>query len=135
MRLVIDASITIAWIATDERSAYAEAALAACGTDAAVVPLLWRWEIANALLVLERRSRLTDASAALERVLSELRVVIAENDSLAHRLREMELARRHELSIYDAAYLAAAKDEGLRLATLDDRLQSAADAEDVRFIP
>ena len=55
MTLVIDASVTIAWIAADESNAYADAALDACGSDPAIVPPLWYWEIANTLLVFERK--------------------------------------------------------------------------------
>jgi predicted nucleic acid-binding protein len=38
------------------------------------------------------------------------------------------LARAHDLSAYDAAYLELAVREGLPIATLDDRLRAAAKA-------
>ena len=43
----------------------------------------------------------------------------------------MALARKRKLTVYDAAYLALAKREGLPLATLDRDLEKAAIAEGV----
>ncbi|WP_426239734.1 PIN domain-containing protein [Pararhizobium sp. DWP1-1-3] len=43
------------------------------------------------------------------------------------------LARAHQLSAYDAAYLALAITEGLPLATLDKKLRQAAAAEAVQL--
>jgi predicted nucleic acid-binding protein len=132
LNLVIDASVAIAWIASDERSAYAERALAACGTDRAVVPMLWYWEIANALLALERRGRLADASAAYASVLRNLPIDAA-NHAREARLEEIAYARKHRLNVCDAAYLALAKSSGYALATLDEPLASAAVAESALF--
>jgi predicted nucleic acid-binding protein len=44
------------------------------------------------------------------------------------------LARKHRLSVYDAAYLALAKTEGLPLATLDRALEAAARAEGIEIV-
>jgi predicted nucleic acid-binding protein len=49
-------------------------------------------------------------------------------------LRVIELARKHSLSIYDAAYLALAMREHLPLSTLDQRLESAARVEGVGLL-
>jgi len=133
MILVIDASVTIAWIATDEQSAYAEAALTACGTDRAVVPALWRWEVANALLVLERKGRLADAAAVYSTVTRHLPISTEDDANESRGSEEIAFARRHNLSVYDSAYLALAKSNGLALATLDARLADAAKAEGVFF--
>jgi predicted nucleic acid-binding protein len=130
--LVIDASVAIAWIVDDERSEYADAVLAACGSDRAVVPALWRWEIANTLVVLERRGRVTDAAATYSDVTRNLPIDAAESKE-ALGLEEIELARRHQLSVYDAAYLALAKSRGLPLATLDTQLARAAKAESLFY--
>jgi len=48
-------------------------------------------------------------------------------------LDEINIAQRHQLSVYDAAYLALARSRGLPLATLDTELASAATAEGVFF--
>jgi len=135
MTLVVDASVCISWIAVDERDAYSEAVLRACGTDRVVVPSLWYWEIANALLVAERRGRLSDAAstydALVRRVPFESRVA---SDRIAVGREEIALSKRHSLSVYDAAYLALAKSEALTLATLDRKLRLAAEREGVAFV-
>jgi predicted nucleic acid-binding protein len=133
LNLVIDASVTIAWIAKDEQSAYADGALTACGRDRAVVPALWRWEIANTLLVLERKRRLTDAAAVYRSVTRSLPIDAVTDTSESRVNEEIALARRHKLSIYDASYLALAKSTGFALATLDAKLARAALAEGVLF--
>ncbi len=48
---------------------------------------------------------------------------------------ELELARKHRLSVHDAAYLALAISTSHRLATLDLRLADAARAEGVSCDP
>jgi predicted nucleic acid-binding protein len=131
--LVVDASVAIAWIAADELSAYADAVLVAAGSDRAVVPALWRWEIANVLIVLERRGRLTDAAATYASMMRYLPIDVANDATEARGLEEIELAKRHQLSVYDAAYLALAKARSLCLATLDGRLAGAAKAEGLFF--
>ncbi len=134
MILVVDASVTIAWIATDERSAYAGAALEACGSDPAIVPPLWYWEIANTLLVLERKGRLLDAASVFANVFEHIPITPdVVRDRRSRGIEEIALARKHTLSVYDAVYLATAKDTGVPLATLHSNLAKAAIAESVYF--
>jgi predicted nucleic acid-binding protein len=133
MILVIDASVAISWIADDERSPYAEAALVAGASDRAVVPALWRWEIANTLVMLQRRGRLLDAAATYSSVTRNLPIDVVTDTTETHGFEEIEIARRHQLSVYDAAYLALAKSRGLLLATLDTRLARAATSEGAFF--
>ncbi len=136
MILVVDASVTIAWIVEDEDSAYAVDVLAAFGTDNAVVPALWHWEISNTLMVLERKGRLADATTTFAQVLRFPIVVEQLTHSYDRRATlELELARKHRLSVYDAAYLALAKSMSHLLATLDLRLADAARAEGLLFEP
>jgi len=133
---VIDASVTIAWIAEDEKSAYADCALHAFGSDAAIVPGIWHWEIANVLLALERRGRIVDAIAAFARLVQlPIDVELLAYSRDRRSITELELARKHHLSAYDAAYLALAKATSHRLATLDARLERAARAESLFFDP
>jgi predicted nucleic acid-binding protein len=134
--LVIDASVTIAWIADDEKSDYADLALQAFGSDAAIVPGIWHWEIANVLLALERKGRLVDAIATYARVVQlPIDVELLAYSRDRRSIMEIELARKHHLSAYDAAYLALAKATSHPLATLDARLQKAARAELLFFDP
>jgi len=59
--VVLDGSLTLAWAFEDESDAYAEAVADALEKVPAMVPGLWPLEVANALLVGERRKRITEA--------------------------------------------------------------------------
>ena len=71
-RFVLDCSVSAAWCLSDEGSEAAEHILHRLANDEALVPPLWIAEMANVLLVAERRGRITpaDASQAVELVLS-----------------------------------------------------------------
>ena len=61
---VLDTSVTIAWCFEDEVTPYTEAVLDRLETTTALVPPVWQLEVANVLLVGERRKRLTQAQTA-----------------------------------------------------------------------
>lgn len=127
-RFVVDASITLAWCFQDESTPFTEAILDLLLADSeAVAPAIWPLEVANALLVGERRKRLAtaDVSALLHRIV-RLRISvdpIRMHDAFGTILF---LARKEQLSEYDASYLELALREGLPLATRDDRLRESA---------
>lgn len=132
MPFVVDASVSVAWAFADEASPDAAAPLAALAHGTALVPALWWFEIRNALIVNERRGRLTEAKIAeFLRNLSRLEILErgAPNES-----EVLRLARTHRLTVYDAAYLELAQREGLPLATLDAALTHAAKAEGVPLL-
>jgi predicted nucleic acid-binding protein len=52
-----------------------------------------------------------------------------EIDRGADETRLLALARKHRLTVYDAAYLELSLREGLPLATLDSKLARAAEME------
>ena len=49
MSVVIDSSVTLAWCFADERTAAVDTVLTHVAETGAMVPSLWRLEIANAL--------------------------------------------------------------------------------------
>lgn len=125
MPVVIDASMTMAWCFEDEATPGSDAVLQRLGGDIGVVPSLWPLEVANVLLVAERRGRLTEAQTArFMELLSQLPIEVdadaADIDGV------VEVGRRHDLSAYDSAYLLLAERRGIDLATRDRRLASAA---------
>ncbi len=125
----------MAWCYPDESNDYAYQVLDALADARAIVPSLWALELANALLVGQRRCRLTDVEIA--RFLGLVRALPIEIDAqtAAHGLSDtFQLARAHGLSAYDAAYLEVAIREGVRLATLDDKLRRAAAAAGVALV-
>lgn len=135
-RLVIDASVTLAWCFPDEATSYSESLLdrLASGSEA-IVPAIWPFEVSNALLVGERRKRLTMAqmTGTLER-LSDLPILIEAIPVSRAFGQILALARTRQLTSYDAAYLEIALRESLPLATLDEQLRKAAQASGVPLV-
>jgi predicted nucleic acid-binding protein len=132
MPFVLDASVTACWAFDDEDHPYASLALERIRTDTALVPAIWWFEVRNTLVVNERRRRLTEAdTTAFLRVLSRLPVTVDREPREDHVL---SLARRHRLSVYDAAYLELAQRGAMPLATLDSMLQEAARSEDLTLL-
>jgi predicted nucleic acid-binding protein len=127
MSFVVDASIALAWHFEDEVSEYADRILDRLREDRAAAPSIWPLEVANALLVAERRGRLSPARVARAvELLLELPVSIHDTAADLALGPVLDLARTHGLSAYDAAYLELAMREGLPLATQDEALRAAA---------
>ena len=129
---VLDASVTLAGILPDELVPAAIALLASASKGGAVVPSFWAVEVANGLLVAERRTRIkTPFRLATLADLSQL-TVERDAETADHAWgHSSRLAARHGLSVYDAAYLELALRRGLPLATLDRKLKAAAQGEAV----
>jgi len=134
MDFVLDASVSFAWAFEDEQNAIADhaAQLLQTGFETAYAPDIWWYEMRNILVVGERRGRISPASTALFlQQIARLRIeLVAERDDS----ELLEIARRHKLAVYDAAYLALAQRNGLPLATLDKNLEAAAAAEGVEVL-
>ena len=133
--LVLDASVALTWCYPDEHSAFAYKVLDQLEHRQAIVPSLWALEIANALLVGERRHRLT--ASAVAQFLELLSGLPIDTDAQTARRAfstTLQLARDHNLSAYDATYLELAMREGLTLATLDTQLKSAARSAGVKLL-
>lgn len=119
--------MALSWYFEDECSPAADALLDRVAQDGAVVPSLWRLEIANGLQIALRRGRINRAFR--DRTLAELgRMAITidpDTDSYAWT-NTLQLADRFQLTVYDAAYLELAQRRSLPLATLDKPLRAAA---------
>ena len=131
MPLVVDASISVVEPLKQARADLAPA-LARLRQDTWIVPALWWFEVRNALVINERRKRLT--AQALEMALGELSRTAVTIDRAADETVIMALARRRRLTVYDAAYLELALRERLDLATLDALLAEAARREGVAVV-
>jgi predicted nucleic acid-binding protein len=129
LSLVLDTSMTMTWGFEDEVSGLAEAVLDRVLVDGAHVPSVWPLEVANALLIGERRGRLSRLQIdRFLQVLEGLRITV-DSDAVPQLVfgRISTLAREQRLSVYDASYLDLALRRGLPLATLDGRLRAAAE--------
>jgi predicted nucleic acid-binding protein len=135
MPFVLDASVALAWPFRDERNAYAHRILRRLEDDPAVVPTVWILEMANGLLVAERRGRFTAADVAhVYGTLADLPIESSDLTLDQALGPVLDLARAHELSAYDATYLELAMREGLALATQDDALRVAANRVSVPLV-
>ena len=124
MPLVLDSSVCLSWFFPDERTAFTDAALDVAANEECWVPSLWRLEFSNALLVAERKRRLTRAERL--QTLDEASRLGLRVDAQVHDLRQISsLADRHALSAYDAAYLELALRLGAPMITLDKGLAAA----------
>jgi len=132
---VLDNSIVMAWSFEDEVDQYADAVLERLADTRAVVPGLWSLEVANALLMGERRKRSTEAETIRwTGILAALPITI-DGETNSHAWSDtLSLARGHNLSAYDAAYLELAIRRGLPLATIDGKLRTAAEAVGVALL-
>ncbi len=129
--LVVDASIVVAWLFSDESEPRADRALNRLVEDGALAPQLWHLETRNSLLTAERRGRLS--MSGVKNRLDALKGLPIRTDVDPDLQSAFDLARAHKLSIYDALYLELAKRESAELATLDGALGKAALAEGVQL--
>jgi predicted nucleic acid-binding protein len=128
-KFVLDASVALAWFLDHPVPAYAiEIRQLLVDGARAIVPALWHLEMANALVVAERR-RILKSDDVLVSVLHLEQLIIqaveTRSDFVSMR-QALNTARGFQLSAYDSVYLETARAEGIALATLDKSLRSAA---------
>jgi predicted nucleic acid-binding protein len=128
---VVDASVVIAW-ALEEGHPTASAAAARIDSEQTWVPALWWFEVRNGLLMNERRGRVREVRTG--EFLTQLAALALSVDATPGEMQVLVLARRHRLTVYDAAYLELALRRALPLATLDIPLARAARAEGVPLV-
>jgi predicted nucleic acid-binding protein len=136
-RFVLDASVTLGWIADDPPSPYAVSVRRRLlDGDRAFIPALWHLEVANWFVVALRRKMIDDVNS--DRCLSALDYVIAgaiDTETTPVNIRKtLDTARNFQLSAYDATYLDLSLREGLPLATLDKALRDAATRAGVKLL-
>ena len=135
MSLVLDSSVTLAWVYSDETTAAVGQVFEMLNQGGAWVPGLWRLEVANILGMGVRRRR-HDAGFR-DSTLADLALLPIQVDAETDRQAwgaTAHLASRRDLSLYDAAYLELALRRGLPLATLDKDLRGAARAENIQLL-
>jgi predicted nucleic acid-binding protein len=135
MSLVLDSSVTLAWVYSDEATEAVRHVFDLLSQGGAWVPGIWRLEVANVLEMGVRRKRhnaaFRDATLA---DLAQLPIQVdGETDQHAWQAT-LRLAERHALTLYDAAYLELALRRGLPFATLDEDLRHAAENEKLSLL-
>lgn len=136
MSLVLDSSVTIAWIYNEGTTAGVREVLNEVADYGAWVPALWRLEVGNILEMGVRRKR--HDAAFRDATLSDLLLLPIQVDPETDQRvwgPILRLAERHRLTLYGAAYLELAQRRRLPLATLDGDLRRAATAERIALWP
>ena len=135
MSLILDSSATLAYFYADETTLAIRQVFDLLTSGGAFVPSLWRLEVANILEIGTRRGRhdIAFTRATLDDLLLLPISLDPETDRQAWDAT-LQLAHRHRLTLYDAAYLELAQRRGLPLATLDRDLRTAAVAEGIHLL-
>ena len=124
---ILDCSVTMAWYFKDEANAYANAVRRSLIRAGAVVPVLWPLEVANILVLGERRGRSTEAEASKWLHYLQILPIRVDQETQARAWSDiLHVARSYHVSAYDAAYLELAIRLGLPLASLDGNLRATA---------
>jgi predicted nucleic acid-binding protein len=134
---VLDCSVAVAWCFEDEATPELDDLLDQVQQEGAVVPPLWAAETANVLLMAFRRGRI--AKETIPERLALLDMLPVETDDTGSgavwRTSVLTLADAEALTMYDAIYLELAIRRGLRLASSDIALRSAASRHGVVVVP
>ncbi|MGH8309459.1 MAG: type II toxin-antitoxin system VapC family toxin, partial [Steroidobacteraceae bacterium] len=132
---VLYSSIALAWVLPDEQFAEVDSIAERLERESALVPVIWPLEICNALLMAQRRSRITtkQVSTALE-ALAGLAIEVDVDASMAAAGRGLALAQSLNLTVYDAMYLELAARRSCALASMDKRLREACRAARISLL-
>lgn len=135
-RFVLDASIVLTWCFPDEKARKAQEISERIASDDTVIVLaFWRHEVLNALLVGERRSRLTpELTQGFIVDLNRLPIEIDAETSHVVFHATQALCRKRGVTAHDAAYLEIAIRYSCPLSTADEKLKAATLAEGVRVL-
>ncbi|WP_162725101.1 type II toxin-antitoxin system VapC family toxin [Rhizobium sp.] len=132
MTFVVDASLALAWFLPDEVNPVADDILRRVAHGGAYVPDLFWHEMRNVLVTSCRRKRLSRDEARLS--LSRLAQLPLVTRTISDSVAVFDLAEHHQLTAYDAAYLALAIDLTLPLVTVDKKLMGAATHQGVPLL-
>jgi predicted nucleic acid-binding protein len=124
--IVLDASITIAWL-LNEPGAPAAELNASLSINRIMVPSHWPIEVGNSLLTAKRRNRVDgNRLTEISKELAGLNVMVEVSLSPEQIPSLIQFAEAQRLTLYDAAYVALATSQNAVLATLDNAMRQAA---------
>lgn len=135
MKYVLDASMALTLFSEDENVALGDAVLDILAEEGAIVPSIWRLEVANAFRSAVRRRRYDEARA--DAALAELKRLSIEVDPETDARAwgpTLDLSRADGLTVYDAAYLELAIRLNATLMSCDRELVDRARARGLAVI-
>jgi predicted nucleic acid-binding protein len=128
--LVADASL---WLALILREIQDDAWVNRLSDDLVIAPDLLPYELANGIMRAHRRQRIdVSPSSNLLIQLPNLEVTWLEKSEWWEDA--IRMARKQNVTIYDAAYMAVAKQSGAILCSLDQKQLSAAQLEGIAVL-
>jgi len=134
MPLILDASVTCAWLFADEQTEATDQIARDVANTGAYVPPLWQVEVTNVLLQALKRNRISrEQLTATLAVLRRINVIASPYSSDPARLADLGI--QYGLTAYDALYLDHALALNADLASLDTDLRKAAEAAGVQVKP
>ncbi len=124
---ILDSSVALAWYLPRQQTTRTDALMHRTANEGALTTTLWPIEVANVLLMYERRGQLTTADR-MSAIGFYRSLPIDIDDQTAARAwsTAFDFALAHKLTLYDAGYLELSLRSGLPLATLDQALTKAA---------
>jgi predicted nucleic acid-binding protein len=122
--IVLDPSAIAPLALAEEDQAAIKKLLTSIMREGALVPQLFWFEFRAMLITAERSRRITEQVTA--EVTGRLQRMWLEVDDEPEESAVFALARKHDLTFYDAAYLELAARTGATLASLDKALRKAA---------
>lgn len=125
---VIDCSFTAAMFLPDENSDLADHFFSRIGSEfKAIIPAIWWYELNNVLLVSVRRKRLTNENAeTVLKTFESFPIEMDKNFSFQTMKSIFELGKKHDLSVYDSAYMELCIRKKAGIVSLDEKLQKSA---------
>ena len=124
---VLDSSVALAWALPRQQTARTKALLAQTTDHGALTTALWPIEVANVLMIYERRGQMTTAErTSAVGFYTNLPIEIDDQTTVRAWSTAFDLSLAHKLTVYDAGYLELSLRSGLPLASLDEPLCRAA---------
>lgn len=126
-KVVIDASVAIQWYLTDESDTVVATDILIDYQENRVnfiVPRLFHYEMVNSIHIAIRRKRIVESDG--KEILKDfflIKTTIVDSDELIKNA--YQIARKHNISVYDAVYLSVAKEHAVALYTADRRFYNA----------
>ncbi|MCL2309873.1 MAG: type II toxin-antitoxin system VapC family toxin [Proteobacteria bacterium] len=135
MTFVVDSAIALTWCFEDEATPSADALLARLTQEDAHAPALWPLEVLNALMMAQRRGRITPGARQDRIKLLHVFPITLDAETITQSwVMTHRLAERYRLTLYDAVYLELAQRLDLPLATLNADLREAANTAGVSLL-